>query len=56
MDKKNSNNSSAMTRFLNVVEWLGNLLPHPVILFIIMTLLLVLISGVAGYFELNVCQ
>lgn len=54
MDKKNSNSSSAMTRFLNVVEWLGNLLPHPVILFIIMTLLLVLISGVAGYFELSV--
>lgn len=50
----NKKNDSAMTRFLNVVEWLGNLLPHPIILFIFMTLLLVLVSGVAGYFELSV--
>ncbi|MDO5090585.1 MAG: AbgT family transporter [Cardiobacteriaceae bacterium] len=43
-----------MTRFLNAVEWLGNLLPHPVILFMIMTLLLVLISGIAAYFDVAV--
>lgn len=38
-----------MTRFLNAVEWLGNLLPHPVVLFMILTVLLVLISGWAGH-------
>ncbi|MDO4683868.1 MAG: AbgT family transporter [Lautropia sp.] len=45
---------NAMTRFLNTVEWLGNLLPHPVILFMILTVILVLISGWAGHVELSV--
>lgn len=40
-----------MTRFLSVVEWLGNLLPHPVTLFALFALGVVLLSGVAGYFE-----
>lgn len=37
------------TRFLDVVEWLGNLLPHPVTLFAIFTVLVVLLSGMAEW-------
>lgn len=42
------------TRFLDTVEWLGNLLPHPVTLFAIFALTVVLASGLAGYFNVNV--
>lgn len=41
-------------RFLSTVEWLGNLLPHPVTLFALFTLFIILFSGVAAYFELSV--
>lgn len=37
------------TRFLDIVEWLGNLLPHPVTLFALFALGVVLISGLAEY-------
>lgn len=36
------------TRFLDGVEWLGNLLPHPVTLFALLALLMVLVSGLFG--------
>jgi aminobenzoyl-glutamate transport protein len=35
-------------RFLRFVEWLGNLLPHPVTLFAIFTVGVLLLSGLAG--------
>lgn len=38
----------AFARFLNLVEWLGNLLPHPVTLFALFALGVVLLSGLAG--------
>lgn len=38
----------AFTRFLDSVEWLGNLLPHPVTLFAILCLLVIVASGIAG--------
>lgn len=41
-------------RFLNVVERLGNLLPHPVTLFALFCVAVIVISGIAGYFELTV--
>ncbi len=41
-------------RFLDAVEWLGNLLPHPVSLFAILCFAVLLLSGVAGYFGLSV--
>ncbi|MEM7261374.1 MAG: AbgT family transporter [Planctomycetota bacterium] len=41
-------------RFLDLVEWLGNLLPHPVTLFAVICVAIVLISGLAGYFEVQV--
>ncbi|MDP3658083.1 MAG: AbgT family transporter [Brevundimonas sp.] len=40
---------NAFTRFLDFVEWLGNLLPHPVTLFAILALLMVLLSGLFGW-------
>jgi aminobenzoyl-glutamate transport protein len=39
------------TRFLDIVEWLGNLLPHPVTLFALFAFGVVLVSGLAGWLE-----
>jgi aminobenzoyl-glutamate transport protein len=41
-------------RFLRFVEWLGNLLPHPVTLFAIFALMVIVISGIAEFFEVSV--
>ncbi|MDJ0655176.1 MAG: AbgT family transporter [Xanthomonadales bacterium] len=41
-------------RFLDTVEWLGNLLPHPVTLFAILCAAVVLFSGLAGMIGLSV--
>lgn len=40
--------SGAFTRFLNFVEWLGNLLPHPVTLFALLCVLILGVSWLAG--------
>ncbi len=45
---------SRFTRFLNGVERLGNLLPHPVTLFALFALGVVLLSGIAGMFGFSV--
>ncbi|MFD1007778.1 AbgT family transporter [Oceanisphaera ostreae] len=44
------------TRFLDTVEWLGNLLPHPITLFAILCAVILIASGIAGYFELSVAD
>jgi aminobenzoyl-glutamate transport protein len=44
----------ALTRFLDTVEWLGNLLPHPVTLFALFALGVVLLSGLLGAIGLSV--
>ena len=46
--------SGLFARFLALVEWLGNLLPHPVTLFALICGGVLLLSGVAGYFEWQV--
>ena len=43
-----------MTRFLNTVEWLGNLLPHPITLFVLLSAAVIVFSAVAAYFGLQV--
>ena len=43
-----------MQKFLRGVEWLGNLLPHPVILFVWMSVLLLVLSAVMSYFGVSV--
>lgn len=40
---------NAFTRFLDGVEWLGNLLPHPVTLFAYLAFGIVLLSGLLGW-------
>lgn len=48
------NRRNAFTRFLDGVEWLGNFLPHPVTLFAILAVSIVLLSGVLGWMGLAV--
>lgn len=45
---------NTFTRFLDGVEWLGNLLPHPVTLFAILAIGIVLLSGLFGWMGLAV--
>ncbi|MCC5934052.1 MAG: AbgT family transporter [Candidatus Cyclonatronum sp.] len=49
-----STQSNWFTRFLNAVEWLGNLLPHPVTLFALFCVGVILISGLADLLGLAV--
>ena len=51
-----SEKRSVFARFLDAVEWLGNLLPHPVTLFALICVLVLLASGIAGYFEVSVAD
>ena len=51
---KDQPNSSRITRFLHVVEWLGNALPHPVTLFALFAAGVVVLSGILGYFDVAV--
>lgn len=53
LDPSNKPNG-LFVRFLNVVERLGNLLPHPITLFALFCAAVIVISGIAGYFELTV--
>ncbi len=45
---------SRITRFLHVVEWLGNALPHPVSLFALFAAGVVVLSGILGFFDVSV--
>ncbi|MFK7960104.1 MAG: AbgT family transporter [Phycisphaerales bacterium] len=45
--------SGWFARFLGAVEWLGNLLPHPVTLFALFALGIVVVSAVAGHLEVS---
>lgn len=53
-DTPDAQQSSAITRLLNTVEWLGNLLPHPVTLFAILALGILLLSGLLGALDVSV--
>jgi aminobenzoyl-glutamate transport protein len=48
--------SGWFSRFLSTVEWLGNLLPHPITLFAILAVLIVFLSGILGYFDVSVAD
>ncbi|RUO19580.1 AbgT family transporter [Aliidiomarina haloalkalitolerans] len=41
------------TRFLDAVEYLGNLLPHPVSLFALFCVFVIVASGLAAFFGLS---
>ena len=47
-------NETRISRFLHVVEWLGNALPHPVSLFALFAAGVVVLSGILGYFDVSV--
>ena len=47
-------NKSLFSRFLDTVEYLGNLLPHPVTLFAILCVFIFVASGIAGFFDVSV--
>ena len=44
---------SAIDRFLNIVERGGKALPHPATLFALLAAIVVLLSGIAAYFEIS---
>jgi len=48
--------SGRIGRLLALVEWLGNLLPHPVSLFALFALGAAVVSGLAAYFGLQVAD
>lgn len=48
--------SGWFARFLATVEWLGNLLPHPITLFALLSVFIVVLSGVLGYFDIAVAD
>lgn len=41
-------------RFLSTVEWLGNLLPHPITLFALFCLFIIIFSGIAEWLGISV--
>ncbi|EPR4991769.1 AbgT family transporter [Vibrio navarrensis] len=53
---QSSPKKSLFTRFLDSVEYLGNLLPHPITLFALFCLAILISSGIAGYFEVSVAD
>ncbi len=42
------------SKFLATVEWLGNLLPHPITLFALFCVFIVVFSGIAAFFDMSV--
>lgn len=53
-EANNKSQRGAMAVFLSLVEWLGNLLPHPVTLFAVFSLGIVLFSGFASWMDWSV--
>lgn len=51
MQKSKAINRNLFTRFLDKVEYIGNKLPHPAILFLILAVIVVFISSIAHYFD-----
>ena len=56
MSNQNPPHRGAFTRFLDTVEWLGNLLPHPVTLFAVLATAMVFLSGLFGAMGLSVAD
>jgi aminobenzoyl-glutamate transport protein len=56
VSKPGNSRQEPFESFLRVVEWLGNLLPHPVTLFAIICVLVLVASGVAGALDLQVAD
>lgn len=50
----NNNNKSFFSKFLSIIERVGNALPDPVFLFAIMAFLVIVFSGIASLFHIEV--
>jgi aminobenzoyl-glutamate transport protein len=55
-NRPKSEQSGWFNHFLKAVEWLGNLLPHPVTLFALFALGVILVSGIAEFFDVSVAD
>ncbi len=56
MSKPRNSKQGPFAFFLRTVEWLGNLLPHPVTLFAIICVVILVVSGIAGALDLQVAD
>lgn len=54
MEEKATQKNDLISRFLSIIEKVGNALPHPATLFAIFAFLIVIISGIASMFHLEV--
>lgn len=54
MEEKTTQKNDLISRFLSIIEKVGNALPHPATLFAIFAFLIVIISGLASMFHLEV--
>lgn len=54
MEKTTSPAKRPVERFLNTVEWLGNLLPHPITLFALFSLFILVASAIAAALGVSV--
>jgi len=54
MEKETSPAKRPVERFLNTVEWLGNLLPHPITLFALFSLFILVASAIAAALGVSV--
>ncbi len=50
----NEKNKKYLNLFLNFVEKIGNMLPHPVVLFLFLAITTIILSSVLSFFNLNV--
>ncbi|MCC5883382.1 MAG: AbgT family transporter [Halomonas sp.] len=56
LDRRERLKRGAFQRFLDSVEWLGNLLPHPVTLFALLCVIVAVASGIAGALGVSVAD
>jgi len=48
MNEATASRATAMQRFLNAVERVGNMVPHPVIIFLILIAIVIVLSALLG--------
>jgi len=53
-EKSQDQKSGWFSKFLATVEWLGNLLPHPITLFALFCVFIIVFSGIAEFFGMSV--
>src|SRR5262245_23171439 len=54
MSKGEAVKQTSMQRFLNAVERVGNMVPHPVVIFLILIAIVIVLSAILGLFSAGV--